>query len=336
VRVLVAGATSTLGRPVLRTLRERGHEVVALTRSRAAAEGLDGSVVADVLDREDVAEAVRRAAPEAVISLLIALPRRGPMRISHFRETVRLWSEGVPNLLEAAREAGARRFVCESVVFAYGYGRYGTAPLDETSGLDDEEVVRGQERILGALRAMERGILAADTVDGIVLRYGLFHGRDVPSSAFLRRMIERRMMVLPGGGDALLSWIEIEDAARATVDALERGRAGEVYNVVDDEPVRFRDYTRALAASLGVRPPRSVPMWLARLTTPYSAAILGHTELPVSNAKAKRELGWAPAAPSYREVVARIAAAAQSGSVVPSRSGKRGKPSSGIGSSGDA
>ena len=313
MRVLVAGATSTLGGPVVRALSERGHEVVALTRSRTAADafrqGGDRAAVADVLDREAVATAVREAAPEAVVSLLIALPRRGPMRVSHFRETVRLWSEGVPNLVHAARDAGARRFVGESVVFAYGYGRYGTAPLDETSPLDDAEVVRGQRSILAALRTMERRVLAAQGIDGIVLRYGLFHGRDVPSSRFLRRMVERRAMALPGGGDALLSWIEIEDAARATADALERGSAGELYNVVDDAPVRFRDYTSALAAQLGVRPPRSVPMWLGRLATPYAAAILGHTELPVSNAKARRDLGWSPAVATYREAVAQIAAA---------------------------
>ena len=160
VRVLVAGATSTLGRPVRRTLRERGHEVVALTRSRDAADELRRSggeaVVADVLDRAAVADAVRAAAPDAVVSLLIVLPRRGPMRVSHFRETVRLWSVGVPNLLAAADAAGARRFVAESVVFAYGYGRRGAEPLDEAAPLGDEEVVRGQRSILTALRTMER------------------------------------------------------------------------------------------------------------------------------------------------------------------------------------
>jgi nucleoside-diphosphate-sugar epimerase len=314
MRVLVAGATSTLGRPVVTELRVRGHDPVALTRSasKAAELGRLGaeSAIADVLDADRLAQVVDEASPEAVVSLLIALPPRGPMRMSHFRKTVRLWSRGAPNLLRAAAAAGARRLVCESVIFAYGYARHGARLIDETHPAEGGDVIRGQRAVLDALRGMERQVLEAQRtlgLEGIVLRYGTFHGRDVPSSAFMERMLRRRLLALPGGGRALLSWIEIGDAARATVDALERGRSGEIYNVVDDEPVRFGDYARALAYELGAAAPRSVPMWLSRLAVPYAATILGHTELRVSNAKAKEELGWTPEASTYREVVRQIA-----------------------------
>ena len=315
MKVLVAGATSTLGGPVLRQLRERGHELVALTRSDSRREALEASgasavEIADVHDREDVGAALARVRPEAVVSLLIVLPKRGPMWMSDFRETAKLWRAGVPNLLAAAEAAGVRRFVAESVIFAYGYGDLGRAPVEESEPNPGSGAIRGQERLLDTLRAMERAVLGAPGIEGVVLRYGAFHGASVPSSRLMVRLARRRLLVLPGGGRASLSWIDIHDAARATADALERGRAGELYNVVDDEPVAFRDYAYELARAAGAPKPLSVPMVLARLTTPYAAEILGRTQLPVSNAKAGRELGWAPAVRSYRDAVAAIAAAA--------------------------
>ena len=314
MRVLVAGATSTLGGPVLRELRARGHDTVALTRSDARRPELEAAgsemTLGDVHDRDGVRAALARARPDAVISLLIVLPKRGPMRMSDFKETERLWRVGVPNLIAAAEAAGVRRLVAESVIFAYGYGDLGPTPVHEDGPTPGGGVIRGQDRVLGTLREMERVVLEADGLEGVVLRYGAFHGPAVPSSRMMVRLARRRLLVLPGGGRATLSWIDVDDAGRATVDALERGAAGELYNVVDDESVVFRDYAHELARAAGAPRPLSVPMALARLTTPYAANILGRTQLPVSNAKAKRELGWAPAVATYREAARAIAAAA--------------------------
>lgn len=312
MRVLVAGATSTLGVPVLRELAAKGHEALGLTRSQSTRARIEGAgaelIVGDVLDRERIAELVRATAPDAVLSLLITLPKRGPMRVSHFQKTKLLWRTGVPNLLTAAQAAGCCRFVAESVIFAYGYGRFGPEPLDEDAPATGPPF-KGGEDVLDALRSMERAVLVSASgsdTEGIVLRYGAFHGADVPSTNFMVGLVRRRMMLVPDG-DGLLSWIEIGDAATATVAALERGRGGEIYNVVDDEPVSYRDYIDDLAALLGRRPPPSVPQRLARRVVPYAATILGDVRLPVSNAKAKRELGWVPSFPDHGSAQAAFA-----------------------------
>jgi nucleoside-diphosphate-sugar epimerase len=308
VRVLLAGATSVLGRPLIGELRSAGHEVVGLTRSRAKARKLWLAGVeplrVDVLDREPLAAAVREAGPEAVISLLIALPRYGPRRVSQLRPNLGLWGEGVPNLLAAAGAAGARRFLAESFVFAYGYGRYGPEPLDERSEPSDGAVIPGQAEILASLRGMERAVLAAGDLEGVVLRYGGFHGTGVPMSEAMGRALRLGVPVLPGGGHALLPFLELGDAARATVAALEGGRGGELYNVVDDRPAEVREYAAALAASLGAPRPRSLPLPLVRPLAPYLTCVLDHTRLPVANAKARRELGWRPRYPDFEAALA--------------------------------
>lgn len=308
MRVFVAGASSVLGAPLIAELRAAGHEVVGLTRSPAKEREiwLAGArpLLADVLDREAVARAVREARPEAVISLLIALPRYGPRRVAHLRPNLRLWGEGVPNLLAAAGAAGARRFLAESFVFAYGYGRYGPEPLDERSQLSDGAVIDGHAEILAALRGMERAVLGARELEGVVLRYGGFHGAGVPMSEAMGRALRLGAPVLPGGGHALLPFLELGDAARATAAALECGRGGEIYNVVDDRPAEVREYAAALAASLGAPRPRSLPLSLVRPLAPYLACVLDHLRLPVSGAKAKRELGWAPAYPDFETALA--------------------------------
>jgi nucleoside-diphosphate-sugar epimerase len=308
VRVLVAGATSVLGKPVLSELVARGHEPVALSRSDRSREAFERegrrAAAADVLDADSLSRVLAEQRPEAVISLLIALPKRGPMRVADFRRTVRLWKEGVPNLIAASAEAGARRFLAESVVFAYGYGRFDSR-LDESHPATGGAVLKGHGEVLGALRQMERQAIGGG-MEGLVLRYGLFHGRDVPSTRFMLRSLRWRLPLVPGEGAGVLSWIEPRDAATATVQALERGKGGEIYNVVDDEPVVFRDYARALADAGNAPRPRSLPKWLAWRALPHVATMLDHSRLPISNAKAKRELGWAPRFPTYREVLADV------------------------------
>jgi len=319
MRVLVAGATSVLGMPVLRALADRGHTVIGVTRSPQSASAIARAgakpVVADVLQRHELSRTIAAERPEAVVSLLITLPKRGPMWVRDFRRTRRLWSEGVPNLLQAATAAGVRRFVAESVIFAYGFGQSGPEPVEEAQPAELGGVVRGQQGIIDDLRAMERAVLRAGDagVEAVVLRYGLFHGTGVPSSELMARMLRLRMLSLPGGGRGILSWIEIGDAVNATVAALERGPADEIYNIVDEEPVGYGDYAREFATALGARAPLSIPVWLARRTVPHAATMLSYTRLPVSNQKAKRELDWAPACATYRDAIRQFASSRAGG-----------------------
>jgi nucleoside-diphosphate-sugar epimerase len=303
MRVLVAGATGTFGRTLTEALLREGHEVIGLTRSPARAREIERvggrATVADVFERDDLIGALAGAEPEAVISLLITLPRNGPLRPSQIHPNLRLWGTGVPNLIEAARSAGAGRIVAESFVFAYGYGQYGPPALTEGEMPEGGAVIRGQAEILSGLRGMERAVTQAEGIDGIVLRYGGRHGASVPMRITMARALRCRLPVLPGGGHALLPFIELGDSAKAASAALKHGRSGEIYNVVDDRPVEMRDYAAALSSFVGAAPPRSIPLWLVRRAAPYLACVLDHTRLPVSNEKAKRELGWEP---SYRTV----------------------------------
>lgn len=309
MRVLVAGATSVLGLPLLKELREAGHEVSGLTRSLAKIpeiERMGGSaVIADVYDGEGLETALAGVEPEAVISLLVTLPKNGPLRASQVHPNLRLWDEGVPNLIAAASQAGAQRFIAESVLFAYGYGQYGPEPLTENAEPTGGAVIAGQAEILTALRGMERAVIDAEGLEGIVLRYGGFHGEGVPMTATMARALRRGLPVLPGGGHGLLSFIELNDAVMATVAALGWGNSGEIYNIVDDRPAEVREYAAALSTAVGGRPPRSMPLWIFKAIAPYMACVLDHTRVPLSNQKAKRELGWEP---RHRSVDAAIAA----------------------------
>lgn len=308
MRVLLAGATSFFGGPLASELRSEGHEVIGLTRSAAKASELERmgtrAIVADVFDRDGLTAAIAGVTPEAVISLLITLPKNGPLRPAHVHPNLALWAIGVPNLVEAATKAGVRRFVAESFVFAYGYGQYGPAALSEGDEPQDGAVIEGQAEIIDGLRQMERAVTGADGIDGIVLRYGGRHGVDVPMRITMARALRWHLPALPGGGHALLPFIELDDSARATVAALLHGAGGEIYNIVDDKPVEMRDYAAALSTSIGAPSPKSLPLLLVKPIAPYMACVLDHTRLPVSNQKAKSELGWAPRYPTIETAFA--------------------------------
>jgi nucleoside-diphosphate-sugar epimerase len=151
---------------------------------------------------------------------------------------------------------------------------------------------------------MEDRLLGTEGLEGVALRYGIFYSALSPSVQMMVKLLRRRMMRLPGGGTGVTPFIHIEDAAQATVRALEDAPAGAVYNVVDDEPAAWRDFVGELARRHGTPPPGSVPLPLARLALPYAAYFMARVRLPVSNARAREELGWAPAHPSYREGLA--------------------------------
>lgn len=299
MRVLVAGATSVPGIPLLRELISRGHEVVGLTRSSSktsqiAAAGAKPMVV-DVFDADGVDKAVADVGPEVVVSLLTTLPKRGPMRVRDFEPAKKLWGVGAPNLLAAAQRAGVRRVVAESVIFAYGYSATSPALMDESDPYPGPPPPGG-DAMLAALRGMEQKILSSaenSDTEGIVLRYGAFYGPGVPHDEMFTRMAKWRL-ALDMGDSGIVSWVHIDDVAKATADALDRGRGGQIYNIVDDRPQSFNDYTRELAEKLGRRRQLRIPRSLIKLVAPYGVIAFGDTRLPLSNARAKADLGWTP------------------------------------------
>jgi nucleoside-diphosphate-sugar epimerase len=299
MRVLLAGATGAIGTPLTRQLIAAGHEVVGITRSQANAARLRTAgvemVVADVLDRENLLAAVRDVRADAVMHQMTALGTRKVRGMMDATNALR--TTGTANLLAAARAVGAHRFLTQSIVFGYGYRDHGPRVLTE-----DDPFAEPQPGVfasgLDAIRSNEDQVFAADEMEGIALRYGGFYGQDSMSQLIVN-MVRKRRMPVPSNGGGFVCFIYLEDAAAATVAALEKGRAGQAYNIVDDEPVRWADYLDAVAAQFGVRRPWRVPGWALR-PIPYLSTLF-NMSMRVSNAKAKRELGWAPAVPTYRE-----------------------------------
>lgn len=299
MRVLVAGATSVPGIPLLRELNARGHEVIGVTRSSGKTTQISAvgakPVVADVLDSAQIDAVLTEFAPETVVSLLTTLPKWGPKRMKDFEPAIQLWSRGAGNLVAAAQRARVRRVVAESVIFANGYGPTGPELLDETDPYPGPPP-RGGDAMLSALRGMERNVIGSGEqsgTEGIVLRYGVFYGPGVTHDDLFRRLAKWwAMPALTGTG--ILSWVHIDDVARATADALEKGRGGQIYNIVDDRPQSFGDYVAELNAKLNRPRPWPISHRLVGLVAPYPATAFGTAWLPLSNAKAKAELGWTP------------------------------------------
>lgn len=299
MRVLVAGATSVPGLPLLRELGARGHDVVGLTRSAAKTPQIEvtgaTAVVADVFDADEIDKVVADISPEVVVSLLTTLPKLGPKRPKDFEPARKLWSAGASNLVAAAQRAGVRRIVAESVIFAYGYPDTGPAMMDESDPYPGPPPPGG-DAMLAALRGMERTVLASgdnSDTEGIVLRYGCFYGPGVPHDELFVRLA--KWWMLPAmTGTGIVSWIHIDDVATATAAAVERGRGGQIYNIVDDRPQSFGGYARELAVKLGRPRPIPISPRLVGLVASYPATAFGTTWLPLSNAKAKAELGLRP------------------------------------------
>ncbi|SCL59801.1 NAD-dependent epimerase/dehydratase family protein [Micromonospora chersina] len=306
MRVLLAGASGAIGTPLTRQLLAAGHQVVGISRSQSNAERLRSAgaeaVVADVLDRENLLAAVRDVRADAVVHELTAL---GTTKMGEaLQGTNALRTTGTANLLAAARAVGAHRFVTQSIVLGYGYRDHGPRVITE----DDPfaEPVGGKlGEAVAAMGSTEKQVFSADEMEGVALRYGFFYGHDRMTNMMVNLVRKRRLPVPSSGGFA--NFIYLDDAAAATVAGLEKGRAGQAYNIVDDEPVRWGDYLDTLAAAFGARRPWRVPSWMLR-PIPYAHAMMT-TSMRVSNAKAKRELGWAPGVPTYREGIPLIARA---------------------------
>ena len=298
MRVFVAGATGAIGTRLVPQLVERGHEVIGTSRSREKADTLRAQgaepVVLDLLDRDAVQEAVVAARPEAIAHQASALAGLSDMKHFDrtFAQTNRLRIEGTDALLAAMHEAGVGRFVAQSFA-GWPYARKGGPVKTEEDPLDPTPAPAMRET-LAAIRHLEQTVTAAG---GIALRYGGFYGS--PEDAQLE-LVRRRRFPIVGDGGGIWSFVHLEDAAAATVLALERGAPG-IYNVVDDEPAAVREWLPALAATIDAKPPRRVPRWLARLVAGESGVVLMTEIRGASNAKAKRELGWSLRYPSWRQ-----------------------------------
>jgi 2-alkyl-3-oxoalkanoate reductase len=311
VKVFVAGATGALGRQLVPQLVARGHEVVGMTRTATKQDLLRTlgarPAVADALDPDAVAQAVASAEPEVIVHELTALSgklslrfMRHPERSAESIMTNRLRTEGTDHLLAAGRAVGARRFVAQSIA-AFGFGRTGGLQT-EVDPLDPDPPAAMRPG-LEAIVHLERAVTAIEWGEGLALRYGAFYGPGTGFSlapdAQMAGPIRKRRFPLVGDGGGVWSFVHIEDAAAATVAAVERGRRG-IYNVVDDEPAPVREWLPALAGALDAKPPRRMSRRLARLLAGEMAAVMMTEVKGASNEKAKGELGWKLRYPSWR------------------------------------
>ena len=307
MKVFVAGATGALGKQLVPLLVANGHDVVGMTRTEAKRDQLRRvgaePVVADALDADAVGRAVGEAGPDVIVHQLTAIPPAfNPRRFDRaFALTNRLRIEGTDNLLSAGKAVGVKRFVAQSNVLMYG--RTGSALKQEEDPLDDDPPA-AMRQSFDAVGHLEAAVTGAQWTEGIVLRYGGFYGPgtsvalDPPGSQV--EMIRKRMFPIVGGGTGVLSFVHIEDAATATVAAVEGGPAG-IYNVVDDEPAPVSEVLPVLAAAVGAKRPLRVPAWVGRLAGGKAAVMLMTEVRGASNDKAKRELGWQLRYPSWRQ-----------------------------------
>ena len=308
MRVFVAGATGAIGRQFVPRLVAAGHEVTGMTRSeskQAMVRELGAMpVVADALEPHAVADAVGRARPEVIVHQLTALAGVERYTERDAAPTNRLRSEATDYLLSAGQAVGVRRFVAQGVAAFGAYARNGGPVKSEEDPLDPTPV-REMRGTLAAIRHLEQSVLGAKWTEGIVLRYGAFYGPGTSLAPGEEQfeLVRRRKFPVVGDGGGVWSFIHIADAAEATVAAVTHGSRG-IYNVVDDDPARVAEWLPALAQQLGAKKPMRVPRFIARLFA-GEAGVMMMTELRgASNAKAKRELAWTPAHPSWRQGLA--------------------------------
>src|ERR671935_1038300 len=308
MKVFLAGGSGAIGKRLVPMLVANGHEVVASTTSEGKLSALRElgaeAVVLDVLDRNAVMAAVMRSDPEVVIHEATALSAMGASMRNldkEFARTNRLRIEGTNNLLEAARAAGARRFVAQSFT-GWSNERKGKMVKTEDDPLDAEPFPH-TEQTLAAIKHVESVVTGAKDIEGVVLRYGGFYG---PGTSLARdggqhtEAVPKRQFPIVGEGTGVWSLVHIDDAPAATLIAAERGKPG-IYNIVDDDPAPIGELLPVLAESLGAPAPRRVPVWLARIMAGKIGVGMMTEMRGSSNAKAKRELGWRPRYSSWRE-----------------------------------
>lgn len=306
MKVLVAGATGALGKALVPQLIAAGHEVTGMVRSETGAAALRktgaDAVIADALDGAAVKEAVAAAAPEAVVHQLTAL--KGDINFKKFDEsfamTNRLRTEGTDHLLAAAKAAGVRRFVIQSFA-AWNLARTGGPVKTEEDPLDPDPLP-AQRETAAAIKYLEETVTGDPAVEGLALRYGGFYGPGsmIGEGGAMVEQVRARKLPIIGNGAGIWSFTHFEDAASATVRAVEQGAPG-IYQVTDDDPAPASVWLPELARVLGAKPPRKVPVWLGRLAAGDVGVHVFTTMRGADNAKAKRELGWTLKYPSWRQ-----------------------------------
>ena len=305
MKIFLAGATGVMGRHLIAPLIEAGHEVIGTTRSDAKAGAIRAAggkpVVLDALDRDAVITAVTDAAPDVVIHQLTAISRADFKRFDDaFAVTNELRTKGLDYLLEAACQAGAKRFIAQSFT-GWTNPHSGSAVKTEEDPLDPAPAAAAV-RTLAAIRHVESTVPAAIGIDGLVLRYGSFYG---PGTSFDRGgeiydAVTKRKLPIVGGGTGVFSFVHIKDAGRITAIAVERGRPG-VYNVVDDEPAPVATWLPYYAEIIGAKKPLRAPAWLVRPMLGEFGVAMMTTMRGSANGKAKVEFGWTPSYPSWRD-----------------------------------
>jgi 2-alkyl-3-oxoalkanoate reductase len=306
MRIFVAGATGAVGCPLVSALITAGHSVVGLTRTAAKADAIRRMgaepVVADGLDAAAIDAAVTSARPDVIIHDMTDL--NGATDLRHFNRTFansnRLRTTGTDYLLAAARKAGVRRLIAQSYC-GWPYARSGVAVKTEADELDPDppEELRPT---LEAIRYLEQAVTGSPDPEGIVLRYGAFYGPDTGMlDHTMIEQIRHRRVPLIGDGGGWWSFVHVDDAAAATVRAVERGKPGSIYNIVDDEPAQVSQWLPALAQMLGAKPPFHLPAWIARLAAGEHMVSMMTQVRAGSNIWAKRDLDWEPVHPSWRE-----------------------------------
>jgi nucleoside-diphosphate-sugar epimerase len=307
MKVFLAGGSGAIGKRLIPMLVANGHQVVATTTSESKLPALRDlgaeAVVLDVLDRNAVMAAVMRSDPDVVIHQATALSELGDSFRNldkTFAYTNRLRTEGTDNLLEAARAAGARRFIAQGFT-GWSNERKGKMVKTEDDPLDAEPYPHTEQTLAG-IKHVESVVTGAKDIEGLVLRYGGFYG---PGTGLERdgdqlAMVRKRQFPLLGEARGVWSFVHIDDAAAATVAALERGKPG-IYNIVDDDPAPVAEWLPYLAEVAGAKPPRHLPLWLGRLVGGEHMVVMMDESRGASNEKARRELGWEPEHHSWRE-----------------------------------
>lgn len=306
LKVFVAGANGAIGKPLVTQLVSRGYDVVAMTRSPKNDAALRAAgaepVVVDALNHDALIEAVKRAEPDIVMHELTALT--GMKDFKHFDDefamTNRLRTEGTDNLLAAALTAGARRFIAQSFG-NWNYERTGTLAKTEDDPLDSNRP-KNQTQSFAAICHLENTVLGAAGIEGVVLRYGNLYGPGTGFAAHgdLAEMVRKRAFPIVGNGAGVWSFIHVDDAASATVAAIQHGAPG-VYNIVDDDPAPVSTWLPEYARAIGARSPFHIPVWLGRLAAGEVGVSVMTKIHGASNAKAKRELGWTPFYATWRQ-----------------------------------
>ncbi len=305
MKVFLAGATGAIGTRLLPLLVRAGHEVIGTTRTSTKAQSILATgaqaVVLDALSHDSVMNAIQNAKPDIIIHQLTSIPARLNVRKfdRDFAMTNRLRTEGTDNLLAAARASRVRRFIAQSYA-GWPYARVGGPVKNEDDPLDTAPPAE-LRRSLEAIHHLETAVLGSG-LEGLVLRYGAFYGpgTSIGEGGSLLDEVRKRHFPVVGRSSGVWSFIHIDDAAQATLKAVERGQTG-LYNIVDDDPAPVSEWLPGLAASIGARAPRQVPTFIGRLAIGASGLVLMNDSRGASNQKAKRELGWEPAWSSWRE-----------------------------------